>query len=365
MPLVILLVVVALAVLAGALMFWPRLPGPRALQRVLRGLLVVTNQLAAVMLVLVLANDAGGFYPSWSSLLPATGPLPLIHPARADHAQPSTDVGTRRDIGSSTQRDWAHVGRLESVTISGPASQLHVHAYIYLPPQYFQPSYAHQRFSAVELLAGYPASAAVFLHPVNAAALLLAQMRAAHIPPLALIMLDSRLAKARDTECTDVPAGPQAETFFATDVPLAISREFRIRPTKWGAAGSGAGGYCAAKLSVEHADVFPVGASSAGYFDAVRTRFTGDLWAGSVVLRRQNDLYWRLRHLPAPPARLLLLADSRPGSPDARAAVRFHALARHPVDVTIQLIGALANDPLSKALAPMLAWVGHRLPAPS
>ena len=40
--------------------------------------------------------------------------------------------------------------------------------------------------------------------------------------PMILVMLRPTVAPPRDTECVDVPGGPQTETFFAEDLPQAV-----------------------------------------------------------------------------------------------------------------------------------------------
>ena len=54
--------------------------------------------------------------------------------------------------------------------------------------------------------------------------------------PTILVMLRPTVAPPRDTECVDVPGGPQTETFFAKDLPEAVSEHYRV-----GHAGRGTG----------------------------------------------------------------------------------------------------------------------------
>ena len=51
---------------------------------------------------------------------------------------------------------WATQGRLESVTISGGRSGLRDHAFVYLPPQYFDPGRQNERFPVLYMLHGSP-----------------------------------------------------------------------------------------------------------------------------------------------------------------------------------------------------------------
>ena len=151
---------------------------------------------------------------------------------------------------------------------------------------------------------------------------------------MVLVMLRPTVVPPRDTECTDVPAGPQVETFLAQDVPVAIRDALRVRPVGWGAIGDSTGGYCAVKIAMMHSDVFSAAVALAGYYHTLQDSTTGDLWGGSRVLRSLNDLEWRLQHQTPPPVSLLLTisrqAHGKNGYTDTR---RFLALARPPLHV--------------------------------
>ena len=62
------------------------------------------------------------------------------------------------DPGWSSTQQWATRGRVESVTIRGIRSGLTSHAFVYLPPQYFQKEFAHRALPATQVLAGVPGS---------------------------------------------------------------------------------------------------------------------------------------------------------------------------------------------------------------
>lgn len=358
-PLAILLIGLAIGAVTGTLVGWSRVPGRPALRHALQGLMLLGNQLTAVLLVAVLANDVGNFYPSWTALLPGGGGAPkIVHSARAE---PSV-LHPAGDPPSASSRQWRLRGRLQGIDIVGPVSQERAHAYIYLPPQYFQPKFANQRFSAIELIAGHPGRGDPLFDRSSAPAVLLSLIAHRRVPPVALVFLNSSLGSSRDTQCTDVPGGPQAETFFATDIPLAISRAYRVTPTGWGASGIAAGGYCASKLAMLHPEVFSAAAAVTCYFHAIRTRSTGDLWGGSPVVRNLNDLVWRLRHLPAPPIRLLLLTSAEPLAQDTRDAAQLNAAVRAPMQVSVRYLSS--RWPIRHALPMLLAWLGHWLLGP-
>ncbi len=355
----ILVAAAAVAAMVAAFLGWSRVPGSPWIRRGLRLLLLVGNQLAAVMLVGVVVNDAGNFYSSWSDLFGSGGTGALARPHAQNQATPPAGVLTSNDTGSATRRQWPLRGRLVSITVTGAASQLPAAAFVYLPPQYFQPRYAKASFPAIELLTGYGHPARDLAAAGAAPDVLLGLIRRGAVPPTVLVITSAAPGTGRDTQCVDVPAGPQAATFLGTDIPLAISHTYRVAEVGWGIGGIGEGGYCAAKLAMLESDVFYSGASIAGYYTPLRTAATGDLWAGSVVQRRLDDLTWRLRHLPSPPARLLLLHS--PGSTSDKA---FAALVRPPMQVTLQET-THPGDPTQNAFPAALSWLSRHLPGPA
>ncbi len=345
-PLVILLAGLAVGLPAATYLLWSRVRGPRALRAASRVALLGLSQVSAVLLVAALLNDYGYFYGSWSELLGgSTSDGRLVH-ARARHgalaaraavaltARSSGDRVTPLPGVATSPAQWSTRGRLESVTVSGGRSGLSEHAFVYLPPQYYQPAWAHRTFPAVEVLTGYPGNDLSLVNRMYYPQLLQQLVAAHHARPMVLVMLRPTVVPPRDTECTDVPAGPQVETFLAQDVPVAIRDSVRVSPVGWGAIGDSTGGYCAVKIAMKHSDVFSAAVSLSGYYHTLQDTTTGDLWGGSRVLRSLNDLEWRLQHQPAPPVSLLLTISrqehGRQGYADTR---RFLSLVRPPLHV--------------------------------
>jgi enterochelin esterase-like enzyme len=343
-PLVILLAALAVGLPAATYLLWSRVPGPGGLRAATRVALLGLSQVTAVLLVAALLNDYGYFYGSWSELLGgSTSDGRLVH-ARAAHgalaareavpltARSSGDrVTTLPGIAASLSQ-WRVEGRLESVRVSGGRSRLSEHAFVYLPPQYYQPAWAHRTFPAVEVLTGFPANDLSLVNRMYYPQVLQQQLAAHRARPMVLVMLRSTISPPRDTECTDIPAGPQVETFLAQDVPVAIRDSLRVSPVGWGVIGDSTGGYCAAKIAMKHSDVFSAAVSLSGYYHALQDASTGDLWGGSRVVRSLNDPEWRLRHLAAPPVSLLLTISRQEHGPwgyvDTR---RFLSLVRPPL----------------------------------
>lgn len=377
-PLLIVLGLSTAAAPALVYVLWSRLGGSRRLRVVVRLAMVAFEQIVAVLLVAAVINDYGYFFQSWSEL---GGGVAQTLGLGSDDAHPK-DRGTRRlnlvpasagrisahfDVSYSTSAEWKTRGRLESVTILGAASRLKSHAYVYLPPQYFQPRYAHLYFPGAEVFAGYPGTDQYLVSRLHYPNVLLGLLGKHLVRPMVLVMMRPAVTFPRDTECTDVPAGPQAETFFGGDVPAQVANLYRVRPTEWGAIGDSTGGYCATKVAMFNPDVFGSAVEMSGYFFALRDHTTGDLWGGSRTVRRLNDLKWRLEHMPAPPVSILVGTSRSETGPDGYAEAKsFVRLARAPMTVDVMTIpnGGHNFATWRAELAPALTWLSAKLPAP-
>ena len=382
-PLVILLAILAVALPVTTVLVWGRLPGPRGVRTALRLALVGASQVSAVLLVAALLNDYGYFYSSWSDLLGRSGPaqertsalpgraMAAAGPGAAKASDPpaASTVASLPDPGWSTKAQWATRGRVESVTISGVRSRLASHAFVYLPPEYFQTAYRHRAFPAAEVFTGFPGTDLNLLKGLDFPARQLAEVRAHRARPMVLLMMRPSVSYPRDTECTDVPAGPQALTFFAQDVPVAVATAFRVESRGWGAIGDSTGGYCAAKLAMLHSDTFAAAVTLSGYFHTLRDGTTGDLWGGSRVVWNLNNLEWRLRHLPPPPVSVLVTtAKDEAGSSGYADSRRFLTLAHTagaPLSVTALVLdhGGHNFSTWNAELPQAISWLSHHLPA--
>jgi len=309
--------------------------------------MLALSQVAAVVLAVALINDYGYFYTSWSELIgssPTVATLTHVVPRPVDRwANTARGVITTRratpigpDIGWSTRAEWPTRGRVQTVTILGPKSHLASQALVYLPPQYYQPRYAHTRFPVAEVLAGYPGSPLELVYRLNLPDVQLKEVTAHRARPMVMVMLSPSVVLPRDTECTDVPGGPQAETYLAQDLPAVVGSIYRVRPSGWAVMGQSTGGYCAVKIAMDHTRLFSTAVSLSGYTHTVRDKTTGDLWGGSSVLRDHNDPEWRLAHEPAPPLSLLLTISKDEQGPEGYADTqKFISLVQNPLMVDL------------------------------
>lgn len=375
-PLLILLGVIAVLLPVAGVFLWSRCHGPRALRIAQRLGIVLVCQLAALLFVGAGVNDYGYFFANWSQLTgiarQALSPGSqhfTVHPRKpptdADPASAGT-ITLLSDEGTHDPTRWSRDGRIESVTVVGAASGLRSHAYVYLPPEYFQPAYARTRFPAAEVMTGYPGDDLNLVRRLRYPDLQARLVREHRAKPMVLVMLRPSITFPRDTECTDVPAGPQALTFFAADVPSQFSYKYRVRPTGWGVIGDSTGGYCAAKIAMTHPLVFRAGVALSGYYFAADNVTTQDLWDGSKVVREFNDLKWRLTHLPPPPVSLLITTSVTEGGLDGYAeAQAFDRLVRPPLSVEMLVASQGGHNFTTwrRVLPTAMSWLSARLAA--
>ncbi|MCI3279030.1 alpha/beta hydrolase [Streptomyces cylindrosporus] len=321
---------VAFAVLlfVGTVWLWPRLA--RRNWRAVSGRvgLLLGTQLALFMSLGLAANQAFGFYASWADLFGrekdqgvvvnhtalggSGGPLQVVDTARVRGAGGSPGAGPRTG------------GQIQKVDIVGRTTHIATPAYVYLPPEYFQPQYRTRTFPAAVVLTGYPGTAEALVDKLHYPATAQNLAKSGRMQPMILVMLRPTVAPPRDTECVDIPGGPKTETFFAKDLPNAVLAHYRVgrKPGSWGIIGDSTGGYCALKLAMHHPGAYAAAAGLSPYYKAPIDPTTGDLFHGDKGLRNRADLWWCLKHLP-PPNTSLLVTSSRIGESNYKATLKF------------------------------------------
>ena len=259
---------------------------------------------------------------------------------------------------------WASRGRLEAFTLQGVRTGLSNPALVWLPPQYFQPAYRNTQFPAAVVMTGYPGMTTNLVARMHYPDMLLKEINAHRAKPMVLVMMRPTVAAPRDTECTDVPGGPQALTYLTQDVPSAVEQLARVRPTGWAAIGDSTGGYCATKMALIRSDVFTAAVSFSGYYHTLKDGTTGDLWGGSRVLRDLNNPEWLVSHQPQPPVSLFLTIGTAERGPNGVADTRrFAALVHAPLTARVTYVpGGGHNFGAWGSLMPgALDWVTNRL----
>ena len=350
----------------ATMVMWNRLPRRMWVRVSARATMLLAAQLSAVLFAAVALNNWGLFYTSWGQLFGSqSGQIRISAHGNARYGQRALHV---IDPSVENQATSATKGLVESVMINGYRSGLIEPALVYLPPQYFQPRYAGARFPGVVVVSGYPGSLVAAVTRLGYPRTEQALLARKPIQPMVLVMMRSVVVGDRDTECTDVPAGPQALTFFTQDVPSAIDKAFHTAPDRWGAIGYSTGGYCAVKFAMLQSSTFRAAVSLSGYYKSRHDVTTGDLWAGSPAVRDLNDLEWRLAHMPIPPISLMLTIGTQEhgpyGIPDT---ARFVRLAHAPmtVETVFEPGGVHTYSSWKKLLPRALRFLSARLWSPS
>ena len=370
--LLVLLTSLTLGFLAATVWAWPRAAGPGVRAAEARVLLLLGLQFSVLVTLVTALNGYYLFYGSWTDLVRAAGgdsQATRQGPTASANAASATQVvrEVRKELAPTSggraipERD----GQVEHLSIHGIRTGISAEAYVYLPPQYFQRPLAARRLAVVIFIAGYPAAdRLVWISKGHVPNTVLREQQARQIQPMIYVLMRPTVRDGWDTECADVPGGPKVETFFAQDVPEAISETYRAARDRagWGLVGYSTGGYCATKLAMLHSERFSAAVSMAGHFHALLDTTTHELYGGSAQLRRANDLIWRLRNLPQPPVSILV-ASADVGEKTFPSAQRFMAAARPPLAVDKGLLptGGHNFKTFRKYIPPSIRWLSAHL----
>ncbi|MFF4980964.1 alpha/beta hydrolase [Streptomyces sp. NPDC001046] len=364
--------VLAVAVLSAVLLFagtiglWPRLARRSWGAVTGRAGLLLATQLVLFAAVGLAANRAFGFYASWADLFGQEREQGVV----VDHTPgrgPLRVVGSRHVPGAAG--DPATAGRIERVDVVGRTTRIASPAYVYLPPEYFQPRHRTRTFPAAVVLTGYPGTASALVDKLHYPRTALESARAGRTRPMILVMLRPTVAPPRDTECVDVPGGPQTESFFAKDLPDALRGHYRVagNPGGLGIVGNSTGGYCALKIALHHPGVYGAGAGLSAYYTAPIDATTGDLFQGDEALRHRADLWWYLGHRPAPDTSLLV-TTSKKGESNYRDTLRFidrvKGTGRTRISSIVLESGGHNFNTWRREIPAALEWLDERLNGP-
>jgi S-formylglutathione hydrolase FrmB len=268
-PLFALTLVLAALGPIGVVWWWRRSSGRIWFSTVRRWASVVLCQLLAVTALFLWVNNQYGFYTSWSDLAGRSGATAKI---RANGLVSSG------------------AGRAEVLTVAGaatghPSRQM----LVWLPPQYDQTSYAQSTFPVVLVLPGQPSTPEAMYRHFNFGAVAAAEIAAGRTKPFVAVFPPLMTNPPRDTECTNIAGGPQAETWLSRDIPRAVGKTLRTAPTPWASIGWSTGAFCSAKLLLKHPTQYQAAVGLGGYYQPITDKTTGDLFGSSATARQQNS----------------------------------------------------------------------------
>jgi S-formylglutathione hydrolase FrmB len=351
--LLVILAVSALALPVALVVTWRRRPRG-LLGGALRFVVVLVCQALAVTSVGLAANNAYGFYNSWADL---TGGRAASSPG----ATPNTLVPKDGSQGRVVSLSVAQSGPVAR----GASRSLTVLAW--LPPQYDQPQYRNTRFPVTMMLPGQPGTPQGVMRQFNFARQATTAIAQHAVAPFVAIIPPLMVAPPRDTECTDIPGGPQAETWLSTDVRNAAIQHLRVTAAQagWSAMGWSTGGFCAAKLLLNRPNLFHAAVGIGGYYAAETDKTTGNLFGNSRKLRNANSPLWLVKQHPRRQTNLLVVVSQQDKSSydgkfyaDSKAMIA--ATAGVPGVATIVLpAGGHNYHVYQPTLVQSLAWLGR------
>jgi S-formylglutathione hydrolase FrmB len=385
------LVVGASVLPVAAVLGWRRLPGGPVAAALQRLALVLTCQLLAVLAVAAALNDDFGFYTSWQDLrtsitgqaagvVAGASPVPVVSDGRSGRGSWGSESGSDAGVGpwlravvparsspnlrlglpAAPLAPGASGYRMLRVTFSG--SGLRTPAVVLLPPQYFDPALARARFPVLLAFNGYPGTTGPWLAQLHLPDTLATLTPPRGQLPYVAVLLEQNVVPPRDTECTDVPGGPQVAAFLGQQVPARLFADLRLRTDRagWATIGYSTGGFCAAKLALLYPHLFGEAASLAGYYTALQDGTTGDLY-GSERYRALNSPVWRVQHLPIPDVSLLVMTTRQDGESYVLSE-QFLRVVRPPLRVSALVLpqGGHNFGVWSAVLPDVLRWLQAR-----
>ncbi|MBK3570280.1 MULTISPECIES: esterase family protein [unclassified Streptomyces] len=378
-------VMAAVAVVCVALLvwLWPRLAKPGVRQVLGRLTAIGVTQVTIIAAFACWLNSSYQFFGSWDELFGNTDTAPVGVTQAADHngdsatgvsvkgalVQPASDEQLNRVSGLPTGNPAVN-GKVESVKVIGRRTGVVDPAFVYLPPQYFQKAYARQRFPVVVALSGYPGSIfnlAQYLRVSQTAGQL---QKNNQMQPTIMVMIRPTIAPPRDTECVNVPGGPQTETFLAKDLPQALKSAYRVGhdASAWGVMGYSSGGSCALQLTMRNPHVYTTAAALSPDYKVKDDPTTGNLFGsglGRVNRVNGHDLMWRLKHLPAPQVSVLV-AESKHGERGYPQTLAFIKAVKAPMRVVSILpeSGSHNFPTWVREMPAALKWMNQQLTFP-
>ena len=280
-----------LIVVFAGLMWWLAV----AKQLVFRVLAACLAFIPAMLFGVAAVNKYYDYYQNWNSAV-----SDMTGQSGQTAEVPTTDAGAGVKFGTYLGNTVdAAVARQQGYTLKlslpGASSHITRTVYVYLPPQYFQPSYRNYRFPAVELLHGFPGTPLDWITVVGVTTTLQNLLQTGLAKPVVLVMPDANGGRAISLQCLNQVHGPQDATYLADDLPNDISRVLRVQPAgrAWGVAGYSEGGFCAANLALRYPGRFGYSGVLSGYFapsdnQLGRPPRLVNPFGKNAVLRREN-----------------------------------------------------------------------------
>jgi enterochelin esterase-like enzyme len=247
-------------------MLWWLLATKHIVLRVLTALLAFAS---AMFFGIAAVNKYYDYYPTWGS-------------AWSDITQSGVPASTIGDVGGNAGPHTSmaallghfnpaiarQYGLTVHARIRGKITHITRSVYLWLPPQYFDPSYQKYRFPVVELLHGFPGEPQDWITVLGVNTILNNLINEHKADPAILVMPDINGERGVSLQCLNQYHGPQDDTYLSKDLPNYLEHKLRVEPlgAGWGIGGYSEGGFCAANLGLQHGLTFNDAAVMSGYF---------------------------------------------------------------------------------------------------
>jgi len=378
--------VIALTVVSVALTvwLWPRLARRGVLWILARLGMILMSQLSLVLVVALMINSYGDFYPTWDDLVGGGGNQQVAfgQTAGADNGTTTVGAGAAGLITNDATSDLSRwhdlpsgpsdqVGQTLAVHIHGRRSKIDDRAFIYLPPQYFQPAYAHTAFPVITSYTGFPGMIETVMDHLGMIQQFAKMEQNGQVQPTILVLMSQNVTMPRDNDCMNIPHGDQVETFLTTDYLAAMRATYRVTsdPHGWGLEGYSEGGTCALVLAMRYPQYFTVVGDLGGDYADVEDSQTGNLFGpkGSPAraqLLNEYNMEWRLKHLPAPDIQVALATTSKES--DYKATEQFLGYVKAPMSAQAMVLknGGHNFSTWSQEQGPTLIWMSEHMSPP-
>lgn len=384
----LLITMIVLAVLAALATWflWNRMRGPRAVRVLQRTALLVFGELMAALAILVWVNiTSGGLVVSWQDLLGnqstrggvfagQQGTVQLDPHAQTVAAVQATQQQRKAEPASYIKASFhASSDDFQETTFRGPVSGIKSQVYVWTPPQYAEQPHAY--FPVLELLHGVVGSPEGWTGPMNVVAHLEAAEASGKVYPYILVVPEvtpvaGHTWPQNNEECSNVPGDANVDSWLTQDVRDMVIDDFRAEPAAdaWGLMGYSTGGFCAAKLVLQHPDRYGAAVSLSGYYVPDSEELSDD-----PSLDHANSPLWLISHAKTPAVSLLMTASAQdhvdPASETAQmiaaAKANPRAKATDVQSFVAPLGGGHNQSAWEKMLPTAFTWLSQRLTGPT